>query len=120
MQPQRVNEELKRVLVNQGTFKPVKTYLGKAELENEFDFNFRVKTDGNIFVLQTQYGAFECELNFVVWQTLWNHLGDVPINEDGEIQESFLHFEAGTDREDIWHWFEWFFDITLGDEIQHF
>ena len=37
---------------------------------------------------------------------LWNKLGDVPINEDEEIDEDFLHFKKGTHREDIWHWFE--------------
>lgn len=37
---------------------------------------------------------------------LWGKLGDVPINEDEEIDISFLHFPKGTDRYTIWHWFE--------------
>lgn len=39
-------------------------------------------------------------------EVLWEKLGDVPVNDDGKIEESFLDFEVGTDREDIWHWFE--------------
>ncbi len=37
---------------------------------------------------------------------LWQKLEDVPINNNGEIEERFLHFEIGTDRLDIWRWFE--------------
>ena len=51
------------------------------------------------------------------WEVLWDKLGEIPVDEDERIEESFLHFEAGTDVEDIWHWFEGEFDITLGKEI---
>ena len=44
---------------------------------------------------------------------LWAKLGDVPVNDDGEIEEPFLHFTEGTDREDIWYWFEDFFNISV-------
>ena len=37
---------------------------------------------------------------------LWVDFGDIPINDDGEILENFLDFEIGTDRFEIWHWFE--------------
>ena len=46
---------------------------------------------------------------------LWKVLGDIPINDEEEIEEDFLHFEAGTFREDIWHWFEETFDMSIGD-----
>ena len=36
----------------------------------------------------------------------WELLGDIPINDNGEIDIPFLHFEVGVDREEIWHWFE--------------
>jgi hypothetical protein len=37
---------------------------------------------------------------------LFKLFGDVPVNEHDELEVSFLHFDAGTDKEDIWHWFE--------------
>jgi len=37
---------------------------------------------------------------------LWKELGDIPINDDEEIDVPFLDFEKGTDRYEIWHWFE--------------
>jgi len=46
---------------------------------------------------------------------LWSELGDIPVNEDDEIEQPFLDFEAGTDKTYIWHWFEEAFDITLHD-----
>lgn len=41
-----------------------------------------------------------------VLETFWNELGDIPVDDDGIIQESFLWWPKGTDREDIWHWFD--------------
>ena len=38
---------------------------------------------------------------------LWDLLEDVPMNPDTEkLEEAFLHFPAGTDRNDIWGWFD--------------
>jgi hypothetical protein len=37
---------------------------------------------------------------------LWGVLSDVPVADDDTIEIPYLHFEAGTPREDIWHWFE--------------
>ncbi|MFR8177176.1 MAG: hypothetical protein ACLVB5_08880 [Christensenellales bacterium] len=37
---------------------------------------------------------------------LWAEFGDIPINDRDEIEEPFLHFERGTDRFEIWHWFD--------------
>ena len=38
---------------------------------------------------------------------LWAELTDIPMNPDTErMEEQFLHFPAGTEREDIWHWFD--------------
>lgn len=39
-------------------------------------------------------------------ETFWNELGDIPVDDDGIIQETFLWWPEGTDREDIWHWFD--------------
>lgn len=40
---------------------------------------------------------------------LWDKLGDVPVVEDNSVQvidEPFLHFDPGSETEEIWHWFE--------------
>lgn len=40
-------------------------------------------------------------------ELLWKQFEDVPMNPDTErIEEEFIGFPAGTDREDIWHWFD--------------
>lgn len=39
-------------------------------------------------------------------ERFWAELGDIPVDDDGIIQESFLWWPKGTDREDIWHWFD--------------
>lgn len=40
-------------------------------------------------------------------EELWEALADIPMDPATEKTEApFLHFEAGADREDIWHWFD--------------
>lgn len=40
-------------------------------------------------------------------EKLWKQFGDIPMNPDTEkMEESFMDFPAGTDREEIWHWFD--------------
>ena len=58
-------------------------------------------------------------LDDTVYKVLWNILGDIPCdNEDGdEISEKFLHFEIGTETDDIWHWFEDTFDISVAVDL---
>jgi hypothetical protein len=44
---------------------------------------------------------------------LWAELADVPINEDEEIDVDWHIFSKGTEREEIWHWFEETFDVSV-------
>lgn len=40
-------------------------------------------------------------------EELWNQFSDIPMDPETEtMEEPFLHFPAGTSREDIWHWFD--------------
>jgi len=48
---------------------------------------------------------------------LWKELGDVPIDENEEIEISFLDFEIGTDKFNIWHWFEETFDLSVAKDL---
>lgn len=37
----------------------------------------------------------------------WDELGDIPVDEAAQYTEApFLHFAAGSEVEEIWHWFE--------------
>lgn len=47
---------------------------------------------------------------------LWVEFGDVPMNpETEEIEEQWRDFPAGTHREDIWHWFEETYKISVAE-----
>lgn len=39
-------------------------------------------------------------------EMLWDLFGDVMIGDDDLIQEEFLDFPEGTNRMEIWHWFD--------------
>ena len=43
----------------------------------------------------------------VVVEELWDNLADVPIApETEELDEPYYIWPKGTDKEDIWHWFD--------------
>lgn len=42
---------------------------------------------------------------------LWEELSDIPCDDSGNTEESFLGFEAGTNREEIWHWFDQYIPV---------
>ena len=44
---------------------------------------------------------------------VWELLSDVPVTEDDDIDEPFLDFPKGTDKFEIWHWFEETFDVSI-------
>ena len=48
---------------------------------------------------------------------LWAKLGDIPVDEDDNILEPFLDFEIGTDKFEIWHWFEDSFDLSVAKDL---
>lgn len=50
-------------------------------------------------------------------EKIWNELGNIPIDEDECIEEEFLHFEIGTHRETIWHWFEEEFNLSVAEDL---
>jgi len=41
-----------------------------------------------------------------VLEQLWDIFEKVSMNDDDSIDEDFLVWEKGTDRFDIWHWFD--------------
>lgn len=48
---------------------------------------------------------------------VWDTFSDVHINDNEETEVAFRHFPAGTNRFDIWAWFESEFCVTLGREL---
>ena len=53
---------------------------------------------GEIDTLQVRDEALE---------KLWSQFADVPMNPETEcIEEPFMGWSAGSDREEIWHWFD--------------
>ena len=46
----------------------------------------------------------------------WEKLSDIPVNDNGEIAEDFCPipiFPKGTNREDIWRWFDAFYSTGV-------
>lgn len=51
---------------------------------------------------------------------LWLEFGDVPMDPETEcIDEPWMDFPKGTFREDIWHWFEDAFHLSVAEDLMH-
>jgi hypothetical protein len=46
-------------------------------------------------------------------KAIWEALGNVPVTENMELDAPFFHFDAGTDAEDVWHWIENTFEVSV-------
>jgi|DeeseametaMP0747_FD_contig_61_1168030_length_2723_multi_8_in_0_out_0_2 hypothetical protein len=57
-------------------------------------------------------------------KALWKDLSTVPVHHDGTLDdeclvEDWLIFAAGTHREEVWHWFEDYFDVSVADDLMN-
>ena len=48
---------------------------------------------------------------------LWERFSEIPVNNDDEIEQDFLCFEAGTSKFDVWHWFDERCQRNLHDDL---
>jgi len=37
---------------------------------------------------------------------LWSKLGDVPINNNDQLEDDFMHFSRGVSKFEVWHYFD--------------
>lgn len=47
----------------------------------------------------------------------WELFGYISINEEENIEQEFLHFPIGTNKHDIWHWFDRQCPNNLHDDL---
>lgn len=47
-----------------------------------------------------------CSFDSQEIETLWDLLGDIPVDGNDNIEEEFLGFPEGTDKMEIWMWFD--------------
>lgn len=63
------------------------------------------------------------EESFTNWKTayveeLWEEFGGVLMNPNTEeIEESWRLFPTGTHREEVWHWFEESFGLSVAEDL---
>lgn len=55
--------------------------------------------------------------SFINVTALWESLGNVPIDEDECIDEDWNGFSKGTHREDIWHFFEDTYNVSVAKDL---
>lgn len=84
---------------------------------NKYDYFYYITTSNKLFCFVHKEGEITLPLKDFDYKILWDKLRDIPVDGEGAIGECFEHFDIGADIEDIWHWFEYFFDISVGKEF---
>ncbi|MCH7403608.1 hypothetical protein ACFOUP_13370 [Belliella kenyensis] len=90
-------EDFNLVKIENGTLKqPFYNWKAGTEVINILDwFNSNISD------------LFYCNrFSKVLLEIIWLAFGDIPINNDDEIETYFYCWEKGTYRFDIWHWFD--------------
>lgn len=65
------------------------------------------ENDGEVTELRFSKLPSDRAFRDVVVEELWDNLADVPIDpETEELDEPYYIWPKGTDKEDIWHWFD--------------
>jgi hypothetical protein len=77
--------------------------------------NYRYIVSALCEAITSHFSALSSRLDEA--KKLWDELGDIPVNEDDEIEERFLHFEAGVDKFTIWSYFERKFDCSVAEDL---
>lgn len=54
-------------------------------------------------LMDVDYG---CNFDDTELEKLWKLFGEIPINDNDAILEEFLGFPEGTDKMEIWQWFD--------------
>lgn len=72
--------------------------------------------------IDIQFGDGSCAFGvdksaYISVTRLWNSLGDVPIDEDECIDIDWNGFDKGTHREDIWHFFEETYNVSVAKDL---
>lgn len=62
-------------------------------------------------------GSPDEQQKIFVANTLWQEFADIPVDENDQLDTSFLHFEKGEDKESVWLWFESEFGLSVAEDL---
>lgn len=115
----KLNERIGSFITN-GSYIDMKYYEIPETLQSRMginDYHYSIRCDDDMLFFITKDKMYEIPKKDFNWRMLWDKLENVPTNDLFEIEESFEHFTIGTEVVEISRWFEWFFDISLGVEL---
>ncbi|MCD8109982.1 MAG: hypothetical protein LUE14_07775 [Clostridiales bacterium] len=91
-----------------GTYLKPLFYGNTDEISKILSQWFRKDTGGDVYTVCVERS----------YKELWEELADIPIDSETEtIDTDWIGFPAGTHREDIWHWFEDYYKISVAVDL---
>lgn len=89
---------------------PMKTNLTETE------FNI-AEHDAQLFAEWSCANEMKCVDNLEMAIALWEEFEDIPVDDDDNILCCWRSFEKGTNKIEIWHWFEEFFKVSVAEDL---
>lgn len=86
-----------------------------ADFPEEKSLNIQMTLIGENSV---SYGEL-ADLQGKTAEDLWEEFGDVPIDNDDYTEQDWYSFPRGTNRFEIWTWFEEAFDLSVAIDLMH-
>ena len=59
------------------------------------------------------------EEKLIIAQSLWYEFEDTPIDVDDNLDWKFYQFDIGTDRFEVWRWFEDVYDLSVAKDLMY-
>lgn len=84
--------------------------------------NYKIEIFYPKYEIFNMEASIKKDAKYKIAKEIWKELEDIPFieNENYEIcldTDNFHGFEKGTPREDIWHWIEENFDISIAKDL---
>lgn len=86
-----------------------------ADFPEEKSLNIQMELIGQNSI---SYGEL-ADLQGKTAEDLWEEFGDVPIDNDDYTERDWYSFPRGTNRFEIWTWFEEAFDLSVAIDLMH-
>ena len=94
---------------------PTEIEVPKAEISSEtLNDDIHDFINDVVGVVAYEYEIFPTRKNA---EELWEIFGDVNVNDNDEIETDWFRFDAGTNKIDIWKWFEEYFHVSVAKDL---
>lgn len=93
----------------------IQEYCNNWQVTDEYDSDYPLHLRMGREIITKE--AREAIVKLEKARELWVEFSEVVVDDDGRLLHKWHKWPKGTDREEIWHWFEEYFGVSVGDDL---